>query len=87
MAGPRVAVVGEWNPGYRSHVALHHAAACLPGGVTASWVATDVLAADPDRLAGFDGVWMAPGSPYRSLDGALLAIRHARERGVPLVGT
>jgi len=50
-------------------------------------VATDVLAADPDRLARLDGVWLAPGSPYRSLDGALLAIRHARERGVPLVGT
>lgn len=87
MTGPRVAVIGERNPGHRSHVALDRAAARLPGHVKASWVATDVLAADPDPLASLDGVWMAPGSPYRSLDGALLAIRYARERGVPLVGT
>lgn len=39
------------------------------------------------RLAVFDGVWIAPGSPYRSMEGALGAIRYARERGVPLVGT
>jgi CTP synthase (UTP-ammonia lyase) len=32
-------------------------------------------------------VWIAPASPYRSMDGALRAIRYARERGVPLVGT
>lgn len=87
MTGARIAVVGERNPGHRSHMALDRAAARLPAAVTASWVATDVLAADPGRLDGLDGVWLAPGSPYRSLDGALLAIRHARERGVPLVGT
>jgi len=32
-------------------------------------------------------VWIAPGSPYRSLDGALRAIRFARERDWPLVAT
>jgi CTP synthase (UTP-ammonia lyase) len=32
-------------------------------------------------------VWIAPGSPYQSLDGALAAIRFARERNVPLLGT
>jgi len=34
-----------------------------------------------------DGIWIAPASPYRSMDGALTAIRYARERGVPLVAT
>ncbi len=39
------------------------------------------------RLAAYDGLWIAPASPYRSMEGALGAIRYARERGVPLVGT
>ena len=53
------------------------------------WVATDDLdrnGAD-ELLAGADAIWCAPGSPYRSLDGALEGIRFARERGVPFLGT
>jgi len=38
-------------------------------------------------LAGYDGLFISPGSPYVSMEGALEAIRYARERGVPLVGT
>ncbi len=37
----------------------------------------------PRRRCGF----CSPGSPYRSLDGALEAIRFAREGGVPFIGT
>src|SRR5690606_34825706 len=33
------------------------------------------------------GVWCVPGSPYRSMDGALGAIRWTREHGVPFLGT
>jgi YD repeat-containing protein len=47
----------------------------------------DALEHVDDRLSRFDGLWIAPASPYRSMDGALTAIRYARERGVPLVGT
>jgi CTP synthase (UTP-ammonia lyase) len=39
------------------------------------------------RVACFSGLWCVPGSPYRSMEGALLAIRHARESGVPFLGT
>jgi len=34
-----------------------------------------------------DALWCAPGSPYRSLDGALEALRYGREHGVPTLGT
>jgi uncharacterized protein YndB with AHSA1/START domain len=54
--------------------------------VTAEWVPTDSIATD-DRLLGFDAVWCVPASPYRSTDGALRAIRFARERQVPFLGT
>ena len=38
-------------------------------------------------LVGAAGVWCAPGGPYRSLDGALEAIRWARETNVAFLGT
>jgi CTP synthase (UTP-ammonia lyase) len=88
MRGGRIAIVGDRNPGLHAHVALEQAMARLPHGVTAAWLPTETLAADPaSQLAGRDGVLVAPGSPYRSLDGALGAIRHARESGLPLFGT
>ena len=38
-------------------------------------------------LAGADALLIAPGSPYRNMDGALSAITYARTRDVPLLGT
>ena len=38
-------------------------------------------------LRGFHGIWCVPGSPYASMDGALNAIRFARENKVPFLGT
>ncbi len=82
----RIAVVGDHDPRNQTHgftnAALDHLR------VAFEWVPTDGIGPDvAARLAPFDGLWIAPASPYRSMDGALEAIRHARERGVPLVGT
>ena len=82
----RIAVVADLDPKNRTHAmtsaSLEHV------GARYEWVATDALGPDAAaRLAPFDGVWIGPASPYRSMDGALSAIRWARERGVPLVGT
>jgi CTP synthase (UTP-ammonia lyase) len=53
--------------------------------IDAYWVETiDVNECD---LRGFDGVWLLPGSPYASTDGALSAVRFARESAVPFLGT
>ena len=41
----------------------------------------------PQRLAGFTGLWVTPGSPYHSRDGVLMAIQYAREAGIPYLGT
>lgn len=85
---PRIAIVGDHNPAQPTHAALDLAAARLPHGIQACWVATEELAANaPARLAEVDGLWIAPASPYRSFNGALAAIRYARERGVPLFAT
>lgn len=82
----RVAIVGDFNPRNRTHVATNDALEHL--GLGFDWVATDEVGPDPGaRLAGYAGTFIAPASPYRDMDGALAAVRDARERGVPLVGT
>ena len=81
-----IGVVGDFNPKNPTHrftnEALDHV------GLRFEWVPTDAIENEPEkRLEPYHGVWIAPASPYRSMDGALSAIRYARERGVPLVGT
>jgi CTP synthase (UTP-ammonia lyase) len=91
MAAPlRIALVGDHDPAITAHraipLALDLAARDLPHGLTAEWLATDTIDGAA-RLAGFDAVWCVPGSPYRRMDGALIAIRHAREQRLPFLGT
>ena len=85
-ASARVGVIGDFNAKNPTHRFTNDALAHL--GLGFDWVPTDSVGDAPaTRLAGYDGVWIAPASPYRSMDGALSAIRHTRERGVPLVAT
>ena len=82
----RIGIVGDFNAGNSTHQLTNQACADL--GLGFEWIPTDAIAGEAAmRLAEFDGIWIAPASPYRSMDGALIAIRYARERGVPLVGT
>ena len=83
---PVVGVVGDFDPRNHTHQATNAALGHLD--LEADWVPTDGIGPDaPTRLGRYAGLWIAPSSPYRSMDGALEAIRYARERGVPLVGT
>lgn len=85
----RVALVGDRSPHVRSHTRIPGLIEVLRGrdglALDAYWVATDAV--PNTRIEDFDGVWVLPGSPYSSETGALSAIRTARERGVPLLGT
>jgi len=88
----RIGIIGDYDAEHADHratnAALEEAGRGLGARVHYEWVATDSVAPDDAvRLAGFDGLWVAPGGPYRSLDGALWGIRFARERGIPFVGT
>jgi CTP synthase (UTP-ammonia lyase) len=81
-----VGVVGDFDPRNHTHVATNEALAHVD--LAFEWVPTDAVGEDVAAQFGrYAGVWIAPASPYRSMDGALRVIRHARERGVPLVGT
>jgi CTP synthase (UTP-ammonia lyase) len=50
------------------------------------WVSTEEIR-NVARIANFSGIWCVPGSPYRNMDGALCAIRDARENGRSFLGT
>lgn len=77
-----ITVLGDHNPEYVTHRALDAALEQMPDGVRARWVGTD---AELDDLG--DGLWIAPGSPYRDDEAVLEAIGRARREGVPLLGT
>lgn len=87
-----IGVIGDHNEQNETHTAttsaLREAAGMLGIAVDVAWVATNAIEAVNDAaLQGFDGLLIAPGSPYRSLEGALLAIECARTRDIPLLGT
>jgi CTP synthase (UTP-ammonia lyase) len=41
----------------------------------------------PEDVAGFDGVWVVPGSPYQSEAGVIAAVEGARVAAIPFLGT
>ena len=83
----RVAVVGDFDARNHTHQATNEGLGHT--GIDYEWVSTTEIRPDrpEERLDGYGGIFIAPSSPYRSMEGALAAIRFARERGVPLVGT
>ena len=88
----RIALVGDRSDSVRAHeaipIALRRAADTLGCVVEATWLGTDALARSPQSsLAEHAAFWCVPGSPYADLDGALRAIRFAREARRPFLGT
>lgn len=85
-----IGLVGDYDANVPAHLAiplaLTEAAQALRVSVACEWVPTETIT-DAVRIGEFDGLWCVPASPYRSMDGALLAIEHARTRGVPFLGT
>jgi CTP synthase (UTP-ammonia lyase) len=86
-------IVGDFKADNKSHIAtneaIQHCAAALGMAVQSHWIATTDLAeaSGLKQLSGFQGLWIAPASPYKSMEGALNAIRWARENRVTLLGT
>lgn len=86
----RIALIGDHDPQVTAHqaipVALGMAAEHSGQDIQFQWLATDYISADTP-LDDFDGFWCVPASPYRDMDGALRAIRFAREQQRPFLGT
>jgi CTP synthase (UTP-ammonia lyase) len=89
-AAIRIGLIGDYDATVLAHRAIPRALALAAEAATASvvweWIPTEEIR-NVSRIAGFDGLWCVPASPYRSLEGALRAIRFAREQGRPFLGT
>ncbi len=83
----RIGIIGDFNPENSTHIAtdtgIQHAADALGKRFETLWLATD----QPHDFAEFQGLLCSPGSPYRSMEGALAGIRYAREKHIPFLGT
>jgi CTP synthase (UTP-ammonia lyase) len=82
-----IGIIGDFNPEYPLHpatsAAVQHAAALMGVPIRTEWLATDRT----HRYCDYHGLWCSPGSPYRSMEGALTGIRYAREARLPFLGT
>ena len=91
MSRGTIAVIGDFSEGVTAHraipKALELARQSCGADVGWEWVATRSLADPPRDLAGFSGAWFAPATPYENAQGALGAVRWAREGRRPVLGT
>jgi len=85
-----LALIGDYDVNVTAHqaipMALQLAGEALGLTIRFDWLATDTITST-EQLQHYDGFWCVPASPYRSLDGALIAIRYAREKGRPFLGS
>jgi CTP synthase (UTP-ammonia lyase) len=87
-----IALIVDYNPTVLAHqaipVALERAGREAGGRLTWNWIDTASIGPDINaRLAGYTGIWCVPASPYVNAAGAIAAIRYARERHRPFLGT
>jgi CTP synthase (UTP-ammonia lyase) len=92
MKPKRVGLIGDCNPDVMAHrlipKSLALAAQITGVEVEPVWLPTnEIKVNDAQPFAGFAGLWCVPASPYANMEGALWAIRFAREQGVPFLGT
>jgi CTP synthase (UTP-ammonia lyase) len=86
----KVAILGDFNPDSHTHKALNesiqHVADFSKIPITADWIGTDDI--DIENVFGndYNGLWIAPGSPYRNAENVIKAIKYTRERNIPTLG-
>jgi CTP synthase (UTP-ammonia lyase) len=88
----RIGLIGDHDPAVTAHQGIARslplAAEAAGVEVEAAWLHTAGLErTGGEALASFHGLWAVPATPYAGMDGALRAIRHAREHAVPFLGT
>jgi len=88
----KIAVIGEFDKSFRPHVAtneaIEHSKALLNAKVEPVWISTEEVDRNlSDILEQFNGFWIAPGSPYKSMNAALRLIQKTRENQIPTLGT
>ncbi|SCY13989.1 CTP synthase C-terminal region-related (seleno)protein [Desulfoluna spongiiphila] len=87
---PKIAVIGEYYENFDPHTSLNKALDYLNDeyDFEYEWIDTESIEKEKDQiLKKYAGIWSAPGSPFKSFDGALYAITYARLNDIPHLGT
>ena len=91
----KIAVVGKYTGNGDAYIsieeALKHGGIACDARVEVEWIESDDRWRSrgwrwPQRLAGVDGLIVAPGFGSRGVEGKIEAIRYARESGLPFFG-
>ncbi|MFL0195686.1 glutamine amidotransferase-related protein [Clostridium sp. WILCCON 0269] len=87
----KIGIIGDFNGESPTHKAtnevLKYCADYIDTDLEIQWLPTESLENDVEVVVNKDGLWCAPGSPYNSMEGALNAIKFARENNYPFIGT
>ena len=87
----KIGIIGDFESERTSHnatnEALSHCADYLGINLKLQWLPTESLERDVEKsISKFDGFWCSPGV-YKSIKGAINAIKFAREKDYPFMGT
>lgn len=88
----KLAIIGDYNDSFRPHQATNEAIAHsiekYKIKLHYDWISTDTIETNFEKIIStYSGFWVAPGSPYKSMTGALRIIQHIRENNIPTIGT
>ena len=89
MMATAIALVGDFSESVIAHQAINQTFELLTATdipAKGTWIGTDTITSAQD-LSGYNGIWLVPGSPYKSLAGALTAVHHARTQAIPYFGS
>ncbi|MBE0449070.1 MAG: CTP synthase [Actinobacteria bacterium] len=87
---PKIAIIGEYYDNFKPHTSLNKSLDYLSDeyDFEYEWIDTELVDRERDGLLkNYAGIWSAPGSPFKSLVGALYAITFARVNDTPHLGT
>ena len=93
MKAITIGIIGDFDNNFPSHIAtneaLRHAADYLSLDVKIDWLPTLSFKKKSVKttIGQYQGLFASPGSPYRSMEGAIKGIRLARELNIPFIGT
>lgn len=88
----KIAIIGEFDENFRPHIAtnesIQHTQKSLNIELQAEWVSTELLETNLEEiLSKYQGFWIAPGSPYKSMKGCIDLIKYTRTANIPTLGT
>jgi CTP synthase (UTP-ammonia lyase) len=88
----KLGIIGDYSASNPSHVATNEAfdhVSNIPGtAFQYEWVETESIERAFDTITQtYDGYLIAPGSPYKSMEGVLKIIEYARTNNIPTLGT